>query len=119
MPPIGQTVHQRQQERLSHHALGHRVNGPVARPNVDGSEKIPAPTIEPMTSANNDASDSFWVDSCATDPPKPPNLSRTEVTIVATTGKYSRERRKVNSSTHACQQTLALRLTQRNRHEMR
>ncbi len=47
-------------------------NGPVARPNVDGNENIPAPTIEPMTRANNEARDNFWVNSCATMLTRPP-----------------------------------------------
>ncbi len=38
-------------------------SAPVARPNADGTAKIPEPTMEPTTSAINARSESFW--SCA------------------------------------------------------
>ena len=40
-------------------------NGPVARANVRGKEKIPAPIIEPMTSADNENKDNLFCDDAA------------------------------------------------------
>jgi hypothetical protein len=40
-------------------------NGPVAIPNVRGSEKMPEPTIDPTTIAVSANSESFWVDGDA------------------------------------------------------
>ncbi len=37
-------------------------NGPVAMPNVLGSEKMPEPTIDPTTIAVNANRESFWTD---------------------------------------------------------
>ncbi|MEY9255871.1 hypothetical protein ABH989_002646 [Bradyrhizobium ottawaense] len=40
-------------------------NGPVAMPNVRGSEKMPEPTMEPTTMAVRANSESFWIDGVA------------------------------------------------------
>jgi len=40
-------------------------NGPVAIPNVRGSEKVPGPTMEPTTIAVSANNESFWVDGVA------------------------------------------------------